>query len=113
MSRWRTLADSLPGKAPPGAKRHKDWKKVRDAFLKGKRCAVCGGRKSLVAHHIIAFHIAPYLELEISNLIPLCEAKRYGINCHLLIGHLGNFRRLNMNVLADAKYWNQRIILDR
>lgn len=112
MSRWRDLADRLEGKAPPDARRSAKWRKVRDDFLKDKCCAVCGGKKNLIAHHMIPFHIAPDLELDESNLLALCEAT-YSWNCHLLFGHLGNWQRTNMNVLADAAYWHQRLVLDR
>jgi hypothetical protein len=70
---------------------------------------VCGGRRSLIAHHEVPFHIAPDLELVETNLIPLCEAKRFGINCHFLIGHVGNWRRCNVNCRADAAYWRERL----
>lgn len=113
MSHWRDLADRLSGKAPPGARRSSQWRRVRDDFLRGKSCAVCGGRRKLVAHHKVPFHLAPDLELVESNLIPLCEAKRYGINCHLLCGHVGNFSRANPIVDADVAYWHQRIIVSR
>lgn len=113
MSSWRDMTDRINGKAPRNAKRSSQWASVRDSFLRGRRCAVCGGRRSLVAHHVIPFHLAPDLELEESNLIPLCEAKRYGINCHLLCGHVGNWQRANPIVLADVAYWHQRIIRDR
>lgn len=65
-----------------------------------------------MAHHIIPFHLAPDLELDESNLLPLCEAGKYGINCHLLIGHVGNFRRANPNVFADVAYWHTRLRQD-
>jgi len=113
VSHWRDLSDRLDGKAQPGARRSSQWRRVRDDFLRGKSCAVCGGRRSLVAHHRVPFSLAPDLELEESNLVPLCEAKRYGINCHLLLGHLGNFQRFNPSCDADIAYWHQRIILDR
>jgi len=113
VSGWRDMADRLSGKAPAGAERSTRWGAVRDAFLDGKRCAVCGGSTGLVAHHIVPFHLAPDLELEPSNLVPLCEAKRYGVNCHLLFGHLGNWGRTNVSVLADCAYWHQRLIRDR
>lgn len=109
MSQWRDIADRISGKAPAGATRSPKWRTVRNAFLRGKRCAVCGGRRSLIAHHEVPFHIAPDLELVESNLVPLCEAKRFGINCHLLIGHVGNWRRFNANCLADAAYWRERL----
>lgn len=113
MSRWRDLSERLEGKAPPGARRSSQWRRVRDEFLRGKSCLVCGGRRSLVAHHEIPFHLAPDLELIESNLMPLCESGRYGINCHLLIGHVGSFRRANPIARADAAFWNHRIILSR
>lgn len=54
------------------------------------------------AHHVVPFHIDPTKELAADNLLTLCEAKRYGLNCHLLIGHLGNWRRWNPLVRVDA-----------
>lgn len=113
MSRWRDLSDRLSGKAPKGAKRSGQWRRVRNTFLLGKSCEVCGGRKSLVAHHEIPFYLAPDLELDDSNLMALCEAGRYGINCHFLIGHLGNWRRANVSARANAAYWFQRLIQNR
>ncbi len=107
--RWRDLTERLAGKARPGTRRSSKWRRVRDEFLKGKRCAACGGRRSLVAHHIIPFHLAPDLELDTTNLLPLCEAKRYGINCHLLLGHVGNWRRANPFVEAEAAYWAAKL----
>jgi 5-methylcytosine-specific restriction protein A len=109
VTQWRDMADRLTGKAPPGTRRSGQWRRVRNEFLKGKSCEICGGRRSLVAHHIINFALAPDLECAPSNLMALCESKRYGINCHLLIGHLGNWRRINVNVRADVAYWHERL----
>ncbi len=61
------------------------------------------------AHHKLPFHLHPELELEDSNLIPLCEEKEDGINCHLAFGHLGNFKSFNKDVEADAGTWNEKI----
>lgn len=105
MSRWRDLSERLEGKAPPGARRSSRWRQVRDDFLRGKSCLVCGGKKSLIAHHKIPFHLAPDLELVASNLMPLCEAKRYGLNCHLLLGHHCRWQHFNPNVEAEVAYW--------
>lgn len=110
MTTWRDMADRIEGKAPTGAARSSRWRGVRNDYLKGRTCAVCGGRRSLIAHHIIPFHLAPDLELDPQNLIALCEAGRYGINCHLLIGHLGNFQRANPFVVAFAAHWNHLLI---
>ena len=113
MSNWRDMADRVTGKAPPGMKRSSQWRRFRNDFLRGRSCVICGGRRSLIAHHIIPFYLAPDLELDTGNLIALCEAGRYGLNCHLTIGHLGNWRRTNVIVVADAAYWHQRLIEDR
>jgi hypothetical protein len=71
-------------------------------------CVVCGGSRKVVAHHIISFHIAPDLELDPTNLIALCEGKKT-LNCHLIFGHLGNFRKINPSVLSDAAQWSVKL----
>jgi len=60
-------------------------------------------------HHVVPFHLAPDLELEPGNLLTLCESKKYGINCHQLIGHLGNYRRWNPSVREDATVWRMKL----
>lgn len=104
------ILDKIKGKTPKGKRRHKDWPKVRDRFIAiHKRCALCKGKKRLEVHHIIPFHIMPELELMSDNLVVLCEDKRYGLNCHLAVGHLGNYRRFNVNCLQDVVYWRSRL----
>lgn len=67
--------------------RHPDWDKTRDRFLIGKRCALCGRKENLQAHHELPFHLFPDRELDESNLVPLCTGGPW--NCHFLAGHLG------------------------
>jgi hypothetical protein len=106
----KILTDKIQGKAPKGMRRAKGWRKMRRVFIKKHpRCSVCYSKKKVEVHHKIPFHIAPELELMLGNLISLCENKKYGINCHLLIGHLGNYRRINMNVETDIFVWNKKI----
>lgn len=106
----KTIKDRVQGKAPKGAKRSSKWRKVRREHLKKHhKCAVCKSTRKLEVHHIIPFHLAPDLELEPKNLITLCENNKYGINCHLLIGHLGNYRRTNPNVQTDVLMWNIKL----
>jgi 5-methylcytosine-specific restriction protein A len=109
MSSWRDLSERLSGKAPKGTRRSSRWRKFRDGLLKGNSCACCGGKKSLIGHHRIPFHLAPDMELDPDNIIVLCEAKRYGINCHLLLGHCGNWRRANVYCDADVAYWKSKL----
>jgi len=104
------LMDRVQGKAPPGAKRSRTWRKTRKLHLKTHpRCMVCKGNRKIEVHHEIPFHIAPDQEENPDNLFTLCERKKYGINCHLLIGHLGNYRRFNPNCKIDAVTWSMKL----
>ena len=106
----KKLFDYAVGKAPLKAARSTQWPKCRKAFLAlNPRCSVCNGTAKLEVHHISPFHLAAHLELEPANLITLCEAKRYGLNCHLAIGHLGNYRRINDMVRRDVAYWRRKL----
>jgi len=88
---------------PTGQKRSSEWRKVRNEFLKkNPTCAACGKTKRLQIHHKIPFHINPTLELEESNLITLCTGKT--LNCHIIVGHRGNFKQMNLAVEKDADY---------
>jgi hypothetical protein len=60
-------------------------------------------------HHRLPFHERPDLELSPDNLMTLCEAGKYGINCHLLVGHLGNWRRWNPFADQDALLWRIKL----
>jgi 5-methylcytosine-specific restriction endonuclease McrA len=85
-------------------KRSDDWPKLRRQYLKNfDRCAVCGARKRLVAHHIIPYHIEPEKELDAKNLITLCESH------HLTFGHLQRWASYNINVVTDAEGWGVKI----
>jgi 5-methylcytosine-specific restriction endonuclease McrA len=106
----KKIIDAIQGKAPLSATRSSQWPKVRAEHLKNNpTCKCCGGSKSLEVHHIMPFHLNPTLELEPSNLITLCESKERGINCHLFVGHLGNYQQLNKNVKKDAVAWNKKL----
>ncbi len=106
----RELLERVQGKAPKGAKRSSKWRKVRKVHLAAHpNCAICLSKKKVEVHHIIPFHYAPDQELELDNLVSLCENKKYGINCHLLVGHLGNYRRINLNCKLDIITWNLKI----
>lgn len=107
---FKHIKDRVEGKAKKGAKRSSRWRKVRKAHIKANpTCFICGSKRKLEAHHIIPFHVAPHLELEPENIMTLCENKKYGINCHLLIGHLGNYRKINTNVVLDATLWKMKL----
>jgi hypothetical protein len=103
---------SIESEKNHGACRSSRWPSVRKAFLlKNPFCLVCEGNKKLEVHHIKPFHLTPNLELDPTNLITLCENNKDGVNCHLLFGHLGNFKSLNVNVVGDSKNWREKIRL--
>ena len=111
MQRWiDAIKDRIVGKAPKGARRSSKWRKIRLKHLKLKpACEICGFKKKVEVHHVVPFHLAPDLELNLNNLMTLCENKKYGINCHLLVGHLGNYRDINTSVRIAATTWNMKL----
>lgn len=66
-------------------------------------CAACGGTSKLEVHHIIPVHVDRSLELRQDNLITLCASGRRGLNCHLFVGHYGDFRQFNPTAPIDAE----------
>lgn len=106
----KTVVEVIQGKRSWNQKRSKFWSKIRNAFIKEhKKCAICGNSKKLEVHHKKPFHLYPELELEVDNLIILCENKKYGVNCHLLFGHLGNYKRYNPNIEEDVNIWKSKL----
>jgi hypothetical protein len=110
-TRLSAARDIAHGKFPDdGTKRSSKWASVRKQHLvDNPKCAVCEGTERLNVHHIKPFHLHPELELEPSNLITLCESASYGIICHILIGHLGDYKNINPNSVEDAKVWNTKL----
>lgn len=103
------IAGVIKGKHPASAKRSSHWSSVRAQHLvKQPKCAVCGGAEKLQVHHIHPFHLHPELELDPDNLITLCESGPGKLNCHIIFGHLGNFRSYNPDVEQDATIWAEK-----
>jgi len=71
------------------------WPAVRRAAIArdGGKCLACGRRRWLQVHHRVPVHVAPERELDMGNLLTLCS------RCHLLLGHLNNWRRYNKAVV--------------
>lgn len=89
--------------------RSSDWPKIRKLHLeKNPGCSVCGSISLVEVHHIKPFHSHPELELDLENLITLCESKKYGVNCHLFFGHLGDYQAENLDVKKDAEKWKSK-----
>jgi 5-methylcytosine-specific restriction enzyme A len=103
------LKDHVSGKLN-GKSRSGHWHALRTEFLtEHPTCALCGGTKDLEVHHKAPFHTHPELELQKNNLITLCEANNFGVNCHLFIGHLGSFRAINSDIDLDIAHWAPRL----
>jgi hypothetical protein len=110
MQALTKVKDVLQGKASVTQSRSPQWPAVRKKHLaEHSSCAVCNGKRKLEVHHKQPFHKYPELELDPSNLITLCEDWSYGLNCHLLVGHLGNYKDINTNVDKDAGTWHRKL----
>lgn len=91
-------------------RRASEWPRLRNWYLsKNPKCAACGSTENLEVHHLVPYAVAPELELSVSNLMTLCESKKLGFSCHLVIGHHGNFKLANKWAREDAKTWHERM----
>jgi len=106
MDVWTRFINWLfPDNKPEGGRSGR-WPKVRmDHLERFPTCAACDGTEEVEVHHIAPFHVFPRLELHPDNLITLCEKK----GCHLLFGHLGNYRSWNQDVEEDVKRFLMRV----
>lgn len=81
------------------AVRSSQWTSIRKEFLsKHNKCEACGKKKDLEVHHIVPVHVDPSLELDQNNLITLCSN-----SCHILFGHLMDFKSWNPDVSIDCE----------
>jgi 5-methylcytosine-specific restriction endonuclease McrA len=86
--------------ASDAAERSPRWPAVRRAYLADHpTCEACGSRRELQVHHVFPFAQWPERELDRGNLITLCD------DCHLEVGHWGNYRTMNPCVREHAAYW--------
>ena len=97
------LTDAWRG-SPAGGARSPDWPKLRKEWLRAcPSCAACGAARKLEVHHLRPVHMAPHLELDRANLLTLCRA------CHLLVGHLQDWRSWNIDAVTDAAAWREKV----
>lgn len=87
------------------------WRAVRKAHLaQNPTCAACGSTAKLEVHHLMPVHLRPDLELVRTNLLTLCESRdAASINCHLVVGHVGNWHAYNPDAAYDAATMRQRL----
>jgi 5-methylcytosine-specific restriction protein A len=101
MARQKDLSKIVNRDAHVGVStaRSPKWPHVEKLHLKLEPvCAACGSSKKLNVHHKRPFRLFPQLELDLNNLITLCMDKE----CHIKIGHGGNFKDYNPDVAEDA-----------
>ena len=92
-----------------GHGRSSHWPAVEKAFRKLHPqcvCCVVPSTRHVQIHHRFPFHYCvalgrPDLELDMRNLITLCEHEG-GPEHHLLIGHLSDFKSSSLHVAEDA-----------
>lgn len=102
MDILKSIKERIVGKVPLLSKRSSHWETVRKHWLEhNNECAACGVKNDLQVHHVKPFHLDPSLELNFTNFITLCE-KKGGFECHLHVGHHGNFKSENPNVREEA-----------
>lgn len=86
-----------------GVTRSPKWHEVEEKHLELEDwCRNCGGITLLQVHHKMPFHLDPEKELDPLNLITLCEDYKDGVECHLHVGHLGNWKHYNPEIVATA-----------
>lgn len=86
-------------------KRSSLWPKIRSEYLQTNPiCEICGSKNKPEVHHIIPVHVDPSKELDINNLITLCD--KY---CHFIFGHLMNWKSYNIHIKQDAMEFNNKI----
>ncbi len=96
----------LPALPVYGTARSGKWPALEKNWLKvHPHCAACGTLDDVSVHHKRPFHLDPQLELDPMNLITLCEKHQ----CHLMVGHSGDWHAYNPHVEEDARSLARRI----
>ena len=81
------------------------WARVRRDHLEREPCCIaCGRCKDLEVHHVVSYHDDPTRECDPTNLVTVCADP-----CHLVFGHLLNFKKTNPHVREDAARYRQRM----
>lgn len=87
------------------ATRSPKWSSIRKQHIKNNPCcAACGKCNKVEVHHIEPVHINEDRELDPINLITLCDNP-----CHIVFGHLMNYKSWNSSVVDDCKSYKSKI----
>jgi hypothetical protein len=76
--------------------------KAMRKWCEGRSCMVCGGTKTVQAHHLFPRHIWPQLMYREEFWVPL-DRDNPVLDCHCLIGHGGDFKGYNPFCVAMAE----------
>jgi 5-methylcytosine-specific restriction endonuclease McrA len=81
----------------------KEYRKaLKEHVTLNPNCAFCGRSNAVDVHHKIPVSFAPELAADKNNLITLCRKPA----CHLVVGHLGNWKTYNKNVEKICELMN-------
>jgi 5-methylcytosine-specific restriction endonuclease McrA len=85
------------------------WPRVRRLHLeKYPECAACGRTELVDVHHVIPVSKDKTKECDPENLLTLCHDP-----CHLVHGHLMDWRRSNPDVREDCKRYREKLEASR
>lgn len=99
-----------PSATAANTPRNPKFTHAAQTWLNDQTCAACGRPDHLEAHHVLPFHLYPQFEMDPRNWIALGRHPDH-LNCHLIIGHLGDFEAFNPLVreLAATLLFNRRL----
>jgi hypothetical protein len=89
--------------SPPKRTQTRAWRALAAQHLRiYPMCAACGSRSRVRPHHVVPVSVDPSRELDPLNLLSLCESYAFGVNCHLFLGHGGQWSTYNPQAVRDA-----------
>jgi 5-methylcytosine-specific restriction endonuclease McrA len=116
----RQLIDEIVGTSIPtgynpqatatNTPRDNRFTRAAKTWLADQTCAACGRSDHLEAHHVLPFHLYPQFEMDPRNWIALGRHPDH-LNCHLIVGHLGDYEAFNPLVreLAATLQFSRRL----
>lgn len=100
---WSKIIYWFGGDRLGGVPRSSSWGSFKKNYEKThpKECAICGNKK-VSLHHIIPFSQDKSRELDVDNVIWLCDG--WGtLQHHRGMGHYGSFLSWNPDIISEAK----------
>lgn len=83
-----------------GARDTREYRKAMKEYKKENPfCAYCGRSLAVDVHHKLPVSVAPERAADKQNMITLCRKPK----CHLIVGHMGNYKMHNSKVEEICK----------